>query len=117
MFADNGLFVPVQDCECIIDTGGAQHISVSAINYGPRETPMRKCIAALYELGQIDQNIDCGWLFKETLAPTPHQEHIVDICDFVWRLCVNYIPLNAMTRVIAYPIPRCGDAVKFVPGN
>ena len=61
MFADKGLFVPVKDCECIIGTGGAQHISVSRINAGPHEMPiMRKCIAALCELGQIDQNIDAG---------------------------------------------------------
>ena len=90
MFADNGLFVPVQDCECIIDTGGAQHISVSAINYGLRETLMRKCIAALCELGQIDPIIDVGWLFKAPLAPEPHQEHIVGICDLVWRFCQLY---------------------------
>ena len=106
MLADKGVFVPVKYCECIIDTGGAQHFYVLKIKYGPCKTPMRKCIKALYGLGQIDQNIDCGWLFKATLAPKPHQEHIVDICDFVWRFCVNYIPLNAVTRVSAYPIPR-----------
>ena len=94
---------------------------------------MRKCIAALCELGQIDPIIDSGWLFKAPLAPEPHQEHIVGICDLVWRFCqlysteccdtivwrfcVNYIPLNTVTRVIASPIPRCDDAVKIAFGN
>jgi hypothetical protein len=31
--------------------------------------------------------------------------------DFVWRFCVNYIPLNQITRLAAYPIPRCDAAV------
>ena len=51
-FADRGLLVPLKDYECIINTGTAQPISVSKINYAPRKTPiMCKCIAALYELG------------------------------------------------------------------
>ena len=78
---------------------------------------MRRCIADLYELGPIEQIIDSGWLFKAPLAQKPHQEHIVDICDLVWRFCVNYVPLNAVTRVIDYPIPRCDDAVKIASGS
>ncbi len=30
-----------------------------------------------------------------------------DINKFIWCFCVNYIPLNSVTRIIAYPIPRC----------
>ena len=90
MFADKGLFVPVKDCKCIINTGGAQPNSVLKINDGPRETPvMCKCIVSLYERGQIDQLIDGVWLFKATLAPQLHQEHTIDSCDFVCRFCVN----------------------------
>jgi hypothetical protein len=50
-------------------------------------------------------------LFKALLAAKPHQEHIRNIKDFVWRFCVNYIPLNGVTRIITYPIPRCDSAV------
>ena len=49
--------------------------------------------------------------FKGTSPPKPHQEDITDIEDFVWHFCVNYIPLNAVTKAIAFPIPRCDDAV------
>ena len=55
VFADKGLFVPVKDYKCIIDTGTAQPISVLKTNYGSRaSTIMEKCIAALYKLDQIE---------------------------------------------------------------
>ena len=73
---------------------------------------MMKSITALKKMGQIFQIHDCQWLFKAILAPKPHQEHIRNIEDFVWRFCVNYIPLNQVTCLIAYPIPHCNDAVE-----
>ena len=112
VFDEKGVFVPVKNYECIIDTGSARPIAVKKINYGEMETKiMRKCIAALAKVGHIHQITDGSWLFKAVLAPKPHQEHIANIDDFVWRFCVNYTPLNGVTRVIAYPIPRCDTAV------
>ncbi len=112
VFSDKGQFVPVKDYSCIIDTGTAKPIAVRKIHYGPREIPiMEKCIATLEKLGHIHQIHDGEWLFKALLAPKPHQEGITNIRDFVWRFCVNYIPLNQVTRVIPYPIPRCDSAV------
>ncbi len=67
---------------------------------------MRGAIAALAKVGHIQQIHDGHWLFKALLAPKPHQEHVRDIDKLVWRFCVNYIPLNSVTRIIAYPIPR-----------
>ncbi len=113
VFDDQGTFVPVRNYECIIDTGTASPIAIKRIRYGPREIPiMRKCISALAKVGQIEQIHDGQWLFKALLAPKPHQEHVSDIENFVWRFCVNYIPLNQVTRQIAYPIPRCDSAVE-----
>ena len=118
VFDDKGLFVPVKNYECIIDTGNARPITVRKIHYGPREIPiMRNCIAKLEELGHIRQIHDGPWLFKALLAPKPHQEHISDIKDFVWRFCVNFIPLNQITRIISYPIPRCDSAVHLAFGD
>ena len=112
VFDGKGYTVPVKNYECVINTGNARPIAVKKILYGENETPiMRKCIAKLNEVGHIQQIRDGAWLFKALLAPKPHQEHIRDIEDFVWRFCVNYIPLNSVTRVIAYPIPRCDTAV------
>jgi hypothetical protein len=66
----------------------------------------------LGEVGHIRQIRDGRWLFKALLAAKPHQEHARNIEDFVWRFFVNYIPLNSVTRIIAYLIPRC-DSVVF----
>jgi hypothetical protein len=68
---------------------------------------MRRAIAALKKVGQIHQITNGRWLFKALLAPKPHQEHIQNINDFIWHFCINYIQLNSVTRIIAYPIPRC----------
>ncbi len=88
------------------------------ILYGPPKILiMRKSIAALAKVGQIRQIHDGQWLFKALFAPKPHQEHISNIKDFVWRFCVNYIPLNQVTRQIAYPIPRCNTAIDRAFGH
>ncbi len=48
IFDKNGVFVPVKNYECVIDTGDSPPIAVKRIMYGPKETPiMRKAIAAL----------------------------------------------------------------------
>ena len=72
---------------------------------------MRNAVAALEKVGHICQMHDGCWLFKCVLAAKPHQEHVCNIADFVWRFCVNYVPLNLATRIIAYLIPRCDSAV------
>ncbi len=93
-------------------------IAVKKINYGTQETPiMRKSIAALEKVGHIKQIHDGQWLFKATLAPKPHQETVRNIEDFVWRFCVNYIQLNQVTKLTAYPIPRCDMVVNMAFGS
>jgi hypothetical protein len=120
MFDEKGVFVLVKHYECVIDTGNSPPIAINKILYGKRETViMRKCIAALAKVGHIRQITDGGWIFKALLVAKPHQEHVRCIDDSMWRFCVNYIPLNSVTHLIAYPIPRCGSAVhnKFGQGK
>ena len=78
---------------------------------------MRKAIAVLEQVGHIHQIHDGRWLCKCVLAAKPQQEHVRDINDFVWRFCVNYQPLNLVTRIIAYPIPSCDSALFVEFGN
>jgi hypothetical protein len=118
VFSAKGQFVPVKDYSCIINTGKAKPIAVKKIHYGPCEIPiMEKCIAALEKLGHIRQIHDGKWLFKALLAPKPHQEGVTNTCDFVWRFCVNYIPLNQVTCIIPYQIPRCNSAIFLAFGT
>ncbi len=118
VFNSKGIFLPVKNYECVIDTGTASPIAVKKILYGERETViMRCCIAALAKVGHIVQITDGQWLFKALLSAKPHQESVYNIDDFVWRFCVNYIPLNSVTLLIAYPIPRCDSAVFNKFGN
>ena len=107
VFDEKGVFVPVKHYECVIDTGNSRPIAVKKILYGKRKTViMCKCIAALEKVNHI-KITDGGWLFKALLAAKPHR----CIDDFVWRFCIDCIPLNSVTRLIAYPIPKCKLAV------
>ncbi len=118
VFDERGTFTPIWDYKCVIDMGTAAPILIKKINYGTREMPiMRKCIAALEKVRQIVKIHDNCWLFKALLAAKPHQEHISNIDEFVWCFCVNYIPLNQVTRLIAFPIPRCDMAIGMAFGS
>ena len=44
------------------------------------------------------------------LAQKLHQEHITNIDDFIWRMCVSYRKLNGIKKPFQFPIPRCDDA-------
>ena len=71
-------------------------------------------------MSQIDILLDNGWIEECTgawgssivLAAKPHQEHVTDIKDFIWRMCVSYRALNQATLPFEYPIPRCNDAIE-----
>ena len=112
VFDSKGVTVPVKLYECIVNTGSTRLIAIKKIHYGEKEIViLRKCIAALAKVGHIRQIHNGKWLFKALLAPKPHQEHVCDIDNFVWRFCVNYIPLNGVTCIIEFPIPWCNSAV------
>ncbi len=105
VFDKHGLFTPVPNYECIINTGTATPIAIKKILYGPQEIPiMQQSIVAHAKVRQIRQIHDGQWLFKAFLAPKPHQEHVCNIKNFDWHFCVNYFLLNQITWQIAYPI-------------
>jgi hypothetical protein len=111
VFDNNGVFVPLKNCKCVIDTGNAPPIAIKKTFNEPKETPiMRSAIAALKNVGQKCQINDGCWIFKALLAPKPHQEHLQNIDKFVWHFCGNYILLNSVSRIIAYPILSCNLA-------
>ncbi len=118
VFNEDGVKTPIHGYELVIDTGDHQPIAVKRPHYGLHEIPiMEKTIEWLKSLGHIQRNVLSPWASRITLAPKPHQEHIDNIKDYIWRFCVNYILLNKITRPAMYPIPRCDDAVMYGFGN
>jgi hypothetical protein len=59
--------------------------------------------------------MDIGFL-RHSL-PISLTKSTFDINDFVWRFCVNYVPLKSVTCTISYPILRCDSAVFIEFGN
>jgi hypothetical protein len=53
------------------------------------------------------------WGSQIVLASTPNQDH-VHWSSFVFRLCVSYRKLNAITRPFTFPVTRCDDAVEGI---
>ena len=114
VFNEAGVKIPIQGYEMVIDTGNHKTIAVRKPHYGMHEAPiMQKTIDKLVEMGFIILDSSSPWGFRITLAPKPHQESVVDIEQYIWRFCTNYIRLNMITRPSEYPIPRCDDAYQF----
>lgn len=111
-FYAEGVNRPIRGFQFHIDTGAAQPVACKPPHYGIHEGKiMQESIKDLIHNGWI-RECSGPWLSKAVLAPKPHQEHVTDIADFVWRFCVNYRPLNAVTKPYDYPIPRCDDALE-----
>ena len=51
------------------------------------------------------------WTSTVVLAAKPHQELVMYIRDFIWRMCMLYRGLNAVTCPHELPIPRCDEAL------
>jgi len=115
-----GVSRPVVNYEFCIDTGTSKPIACRPPRYGVHESQiMTKQLADLEDLSWISLFVGLsGWLSMIVLAPKPHQEHIENIDDFIWRLCVSYRGLNSATLVYSFPIPRCDEALdNFAPGS
>ena len=93
-------------------------LSQKKTNNGPREIPIiEESIARLLEVNHIQELHDRQWLSKALLALNPHQEDVYDISKLLWRFCVGYVTLNAVTHVAAYPIPCCNLAISVGFGH
>ena len=97
-----------------IDTGNAKPVCCRKPSYGPYEAEI-----IMTFVRQLINNIWISrcrgpWGSQIVLAQKPHQEHITSIDDFIWRMCVSYRALNAVTKPFQYPIPRCDDSVTFI---
>ncbi|MGH7954401.1 MAG: hypothetical protein ACREOZ_00415, partial [Gloeomargaritales cyanobacterium] len=111
-FYEEGARRPILGFEFCIDTGGAQPVSIRQPKYGPHEFKIiMSQIGSLLHNGWIKECVG-PWSSSIVLAAKPHQEHVTNIENFVWRMCVSYRKLNSITKPFEFPIPRCADAVE-----
>ena len=113
-FAKSGAKRTILGYEFGIDTGGATPVCCRQPSYGPYES--RIIMKQVEQLLHNEWIEECGgpWGSMIVLAQKPHQEHITDINEFVWRMCVSYRKLNSVTKPFQFPIPRCDDAINIL---
>jgi hypothetical protein len=113
VFNPDGMQRPVRGFEFNIDTGRMQPICCKEPTYGHHETRVIKVLVEQLESKGIIEDDDGPWGSQIVLASKPHQDH-VHWSQFVFRLCVSYRKLNAVTRPFTFPITRCDEAVERV---
>jgi hypothetical protein len=97
--------------EFIIDSGALAPVCCPKLQYGPHESKI--ILEHIQSMIHNDWIEECGgaWGSLIVLAPKPHQEHINELDDFIWHMCVSYCKLNSHSLPFAFPIPRCDDAI------
>ena len=113
-FVKEGAKRPILGYKFGIDTSGAKPECCKHPSYGPYES--KRIMSQLEDLLCLKWVEDCGrpWGSMIFLAQKPHQEHVSNNDDFVWRMCVSYRKLNSITKPFQFPIPRCDDAVMIL---
>ena len=110
-FCKRGVSRPILGFEFGIDTGASRPVCCRKPQYGFHEKSIiMDQVEALKKSGLIEE-CQGPWGSLIVLAPKPHQEHVENIDDFIWRMCVSYRKLNSVTKPFSYPIPRCDDAI------
>ena len=110
-FCKRGAKRTILDYEFSIDTGASKAVYCCRPLYGLHEKLIiMEQINALLSNNWIEE-YGGAWGSQIVLAVKPHQEHIDDIREFVWRMCVSYGGLNKVTKIFEYSISRCNDAI------
>ena len=113
VFAEEGVRNHIRGAQFHVDTGEVPPICVKPPRYGPHESRIINDLITKLEKNGIIEDDDGPWGAPIVLAAKPHQEH-VHWSKYVWRLCVSYRKLNAVTRPFTFPIIRCDDAVRDI---
>jgi hypothetical protein len=116
VFDPSGALRPIRRYLFNIDTGNHPPVCCKPPRYGPHESKvMNKLLDTLESKGVIED--DYGpYGAMIVLASKPNQDH-VHWTEYVFRLCVSYRMLNAVTRPFQYPIPRCDDEAERMGSN
>ena len=115
IFVAEGIRRPMLGVEFSIDTGNHTPVCCKKPNYGANESKViMETIETLLANNFIEESREGGWGSPIVLAPKPHQEHVTEIENFIWRMCVSYRGLNKVTNPFEYPIGRCDAAIEDV---
>ena len=113
-FCKRGARRPILVYDFLIDTGSAKLVCCRKPRYGPYESKtILQQIKALFENDWIER-CEGPWESSIVLAAKPHQEHIEDTDEFLWRMCVSYKKLNVITKKFEFPIYRCDDVITII---
>ncbi len=113
VFAEEGIKKPIRGYQFNIDTGAGAPVCCKKPRYGPHEAAIITKLATQMEANGLIEDDDGPWGAMVVLAAKPHQEH-KHWSDYVWRLCVSYRQLNAVTRPFIFPTRRCDDAARDI---
>ena len=113
VFAEEGVRKNIRGALFHVDTGETKPVCCKPPRYGPHESRVIDELVAKLEKNGLVEDDDGPWGALIVLAAKPNQEH-VHWSQYVWRLCVSYRQLNAVTRPFTFPIVRCDDAVKAI---
>ena len=110
VFSPEGLQNPIRGFQFSIDTGDQKPVCCKPPRYGPHEAKIIDKLSADLDAMGITEDDFGPWGALCVLAAKPNQDH-VHWSEYVFRLCVSYRKLNAVTRPFAFPITRCDDAI------
>lgn len=91
-----------------IDTGDARPIKMR-----PRRLPLARQQAADKALGEMQR----AGIIEPSESPWAAAVVMVAKALENWRFCVDYRPLNEVTKKDAYPLPRIDEAMDVVSGS
>ena len=113
VFSPDGMQKPIRGFEFNIDTGAVVPLCCKPPRYGPHEERVIRVLVEKLETKGIVEDDLGPWGSQIVLASKPSQAH-VHWSQFVFRLCVSYRKLNAITRPFTFPVTRCDDAVEGI---
>ena len=111
-FDEQGVNRPVIGYEFCIDTSGSPPVCCRLPKYGIHESKVMTTQIQALENSKWIRDCEGPWGAMILLAPKPHKENVTNIQDFIWRLCVSYRALNAVTKFFIFFILRCADSIE-----
>ena len=73
---------------------------------------MPNMVENMYENGVVEED-EIPWETVVVLSAKPHRENF-PWHEYQWGMCVSYQKLNQVTCPVAFPIPRCDNAVQNI---